>query len=129
MGSLNFETDKRTVDVVVWDGSEHTSDRYGKQQIGSAADTKVRWEEGNTLSFDPAATEEPIVATLIAGSDYPIGTIFWKGTVATLPADLDTLIDFYRVVGKKTIPDIKGWKTRYQLVVGAHNDMLPQIYS
>lgn len=98
-----IETANRKQKAVLWAASGH--DDYGEPKVNSAVELSVRWTEGREETTDAQGEVVSYDATVRVDREIAVGSVLWKGKLADVPSPTS---DLFRVVARKTVPDLKG---------------------
>ncbi len=101
---MPLESDCREQDAVLLEADDYNND--GEPTTAAAVALKVRWEDGQGQIQDGQGDVVTYDATVIVGQVVPMESVLYLGTEEVRTADTDP--EYYRVVGTKSIPDVKG---------------------
>jgi hypothetical protein len=84
----------------------------------------VQWDDSYTQNRGAKDSKVEADGTIFWNAAVAIGSMFWLGTVATLPGD-GTAIELLEVVYVNITPDLKGRVQSYEYGVKRFTDQIP----
>jgi hypothetical protein len=108
---------------VVWTRSD-TQTKHGRPRLGSPTDVRCRWTTADQASSTQDNFQETYPRHLPVGQDIGLGSFVWgPGRVRDLPASPQ----YYEVVGKQKVPDVKGRNYAYIVNLQKASKTLPDL--
>lgn len=112
----------RCQQAVLWE--YHSDGNDGTPRVSSPVGMMVRWESAKSGMTSPKDDNVAITATVIVDRKVAIGSVFWLGSMATLPTSPTELM---RVVDYKEVPDLKGRSFHKTAMLAYLGDTLPTV--
>jgi len=123
-----LETMDRNQHAVLWQrktlNGRPASTRLGKPLVNAAQDVMVQWDDSYTQNRSAKDNKVQADGTIFWNAAVAIGSMFWLGTVATLPGD-GTAVELLEVVYVNITPDLKGRVQSYEYGVRRFTDQIP----
>jgi hypothetical protein len=120
------ETDYRFQNAVIWDKVD--IDEYNNPIVAAARNICMRWEDTEQETINSKGDPIKLVALVITAEELVIGSILWKGKLASLPATTE-LTDLLQVITYWGVPDVKNRVSRRTYGLQRYTDELPTVQS
>ena len=127
-----LETMDRNQHAVYWARQTYNgrpkSDKHSKPLVSAPVDVMVQWDDSYTQQRDAKNNKVDVDGTLFTNMTVAIGSVFWLGTVATLPSfelNPQAMLNLLEVVYVNVTPDLKGRVQSYELGVQKFTDQIP----
>lgn len=127
-----LETMDRNQHAVYWARQTYNgrpkSDKHSKPLVSAPVDVMVQWDDSYTQQRDAKNNKVDVDGTLFTNMTVAIGSVFWLGTVATLPSfelNPQAMLNLLEVVYVNVTPDLKGRVQSYELGVKKFTDQIP----
>ncbi len=122
---MPLETDDLRQPAVLWSSNNYDND--GEPKVDAADSIFVRWEDSQGVVQDGQGDNVTFNAEVFVSVAIPMESVLYQGTLAAFEADSSP--ELYRVVGTKSIPDLKAVNSRRSVLLARLSSELPEIVS
>lgn len=106
--------------AVLWRIAGYSSD--GNPTVYNPEEINTRWEDGDSQILGKDGSPISINASIMVEEEIDVGSLLWKGTLASLPASPSPIVE---VMGLEIVPDVKIRKYQRTLSCSRYGKPLP----